>query len=128
MRAASSRRRPNRRRHVARVSSSSGGYLSSSSSSSSSGKKIIILSFPFCFGETKRRRDLFDFLSLSLSKIVLLSGFLQRWSSSSLAVVVVVYVVVVVRVPTSFNPLNNSKEREERDQTISKFFLKVHSV
>ena len=94
MRAASSRRRrPNRRRHVARVSSSSGGYLSSSSSSSSSGKKIIILSFPFCFGETKRRRDLFDSLSLSLSKIVLLSGFLQRWSSSSLAVVFVVYVV-----------------------------------
>ena len=63
------------------------------------GKKLdYSFSFrPFCFGETKRRRDLFDFLSLSLSKIVLLSGFLQRWSSSSLAVVVVVYVVVVVR-------------------------------
>ena len=59
------------------------------------GKKDYILSFP---RGTKRRRDLFDSLSLSLSlsKVVLLSGFLQRWSSS-LAVVVVVVVVVVVR-------------------------------
>ena len=67
-----------------RVSSSSGGYLLVFVFFFF-GKKIIILSF-LCFGETKRRRDLLTF-SLSLSAIVLLSGFLQRYlfsrSSSS---------------------------------------------
>ena len=61
---------PNRRRHVARVSSSSGGYLFVFVFFFF-GK--IILSFPFVF-ETKKRS--LDF-SLSLKKIVLLSGFLR---------------------------------------------------